>query len=209
VAPRPRTTHAGHRSDTTLELAELLSHTARRLRRGSSVQLAPLGLTYGQARVLRLVAADGRPLRMADLAAALEVVPRSVTTMVDALEAAGLAARQADPGDRRSVLVALSDEGRRLLDRLDAARRESAEEVFGGLDGSQRHQLLDLLGVLCERGSCVSCCGSTAHHIPAGSGPRGVHRHRAPDGTRGDTRGDTQDAAQNDRRSGTRNGGDR
>lgn len=36
-------------SDTTLELAELLSHSARRLRRGSTAQLAPLGLTGAQA----------------------------------------------------------------------------------------------------------------------------------------------------------------
>jgi DNA-binding MarR family transcriptional regulator len=145
--------------DTTLELAELLTHTARRLRRGSIVHLAPLGLTYAQARVLRLVAVDGRPLRMADLAAQLDVVPRSVTTMVDALEAGGFVARHADPADRRSVLVALSDHGRHLLDRLEAARRDSAEQVFGGLDPDQRHRLLELLGVLCERGCCVSCCG--------------------------------------------------
>ena len=39
--------------DTTLELAELLTHAARRLRRGSTPQLAPLGLTNAQARVLR------------------------------------------------------------------------------------------------------------------------------------------------------------
>jgi DNA-binding MarR family transcriptional regulator len=178
VPPRPRTSPAGG-SDTTLELSELLSHTARRLRRGSSVQLAPLGLTYGQARVLRLVAADdGRPLRMADLAAQLEVVPRSVTTMVDALEAAGLVARHADPGDRRSVLVALSEDGRHLLERLDAARRDSAEEVFGGLDGVQRHQLLELLGVLCARGACVSCCGATAHpgHARRAGTPSGGDR---------------------------------
>ena len=166
VPPHTQTPQARPRPDTTLELAELLTHTARRLRRGSIVQLAPLGLTYAQARVLRLVAADGRPLRMADLAAQLDVVPRSVTTMVDALEAAGFVARHADPGDRRSVLVALSDEGRRLLDRLEAARRDSAEEVFGGLDAAQRHQLLDLLGALCERGACVSCCGPAGHGRP-------------------------------------------
>jgi DNA-binding MarR family transcriptional regulator len=96
---------------------------------------------------------------MADLAAQLDVVPRSVTTMVDALEAAGLVVRHADTGDRRSVLVVLSDDGRLLLDRLETARRDSADEVFGGLDATQRHQLLELLGILCERGSCVSCCG--------------------------------------------------
>ena len=145
------------------------------------MQLAPLGLTYAQARVLRLVAADGRALRMADLAAQLDVVPRSVTTMVDALEAAGLVARHAHPGDRRSVLVALSDDGRRLLDRLEKARRDSAEEVFGGLDAVQRQRLLELLGVLCERGACVSCSGPHAHVATA---PRACRHRRRRRGDR-------------------------
>ncbi len=153
----------GPRPDITLELAELFTHTARRLRRGSIVQLAPLGLTYAQARVLRLVAAEGRPLRMADLAAQLDVVPRSVTTMVDALEEAGFVARHADAGDRRSVLVALTDEGHRLLAGLEAARRDSAEEVFGGLAADQRKRLHELLEDLCARGACVTCCGPHDH----------------------------------------------
>jgi DNA-binding MarR family transcriptional regulator len=167
MAPHTHTTPGARRLDTTLELAELLTHTARRLRRGSIVQLAPLGLTYAQARVLRLVAAAGDPLRMADLAAQLDVVPRSVTTMVDALETARLVARHADPGDRRSVLVALTEGGRLLLDRLEAARRDSADEIFGGLDRAQRHDLAELLGVLCARGSCISCCGPRG---PSGGG---------------------------------------
>jgi len=116
---------------------------------------------------------------MADLAAQLDVVPRSVTTMVDALESAGLVARHADPGDRRSVLVALSDDGRLLLDRLETARRDSADEVFGGLDAAQRHQLLGLLGLLCERGSCVTCCGPAMSH---GHGHRHGHGHGTADG---------------------------
>jgi DNA-binding MarR family transcriptional regulator len=167
----------GPGSDITLELAELFTHTARRLRRGSIVQLAPLGLTYAQARVLRLVAAEGRPLRMADLAAQLDVVPRSVTTMVDALTEAGFVARLADPGDRRSVLVALSDEGRRLLDGLEAARRDSAEEVFGGLDPDQRNQLHEVLEELCARGACVSCCGPHGHQGHHGDDGHADHDH--------------------------------
>jgi len=156
----------------TAELAELFTHTARRLRRGASAQLAPLGITYGQARALRLVAEGGHPLRMAELAAQLEVVPRSATTMVDALEAAGLVVRRADPGDRRSVLVSLTDDGRRLLDRLEHARRRSAEEVFGSLEPRQRAALLTLLHVLCERGMCGPCChpGGAREHGVAGRG---------------------------------------
>jgi DNA-binding MarR family transcriptional regulator len=179
--PHTDKSESGARPDITLELAELFTHTARRLRRGSIVQLTPLGLTYAQARVLRLVAAEGRPLRMADLAAQLDVVPRSVTTMVDALETAGFVARHADPGDRRSVLVALSDQGRRLLDGLEAARRDSAEEVFGGLDPDQQNRLHELLEDLCARGACVSCCGPHGHdhggHDHGGLGHGHHHSH--------------------------------
>ncbi|HMK63626.1 MAG TPA: MarR family transcriptional regulator, partial [Acidimicrobiales bacterium] len=115
----------GTRSDLDLELAELFSHVARRLRRDSSAQLAPLGLTMAQSRILRLVA-DGS-LRMADIAGRMDVVPRTITPMVDDLAEAGLIDRRADPDDRRSVLVGLTPAGRGLLDRLDTARRTSAE----------------------------------------------------------------------------------
>ncbi|HXW32867.1 MAG TPA: MarR family transcriptional regulator [Acidimicrobiales bacterium] len=151
--PAPGT---GRSSDLDLELAELFSHAARRLRRDSAAQLAPLGLTMAQSRILRLVA-DG-PLRMADIAGRMDVVPRTVTPMVDGLAEAGLVDRRADPDDRRSLLVALTPAGRGLLDRLDTARRTSAEQVFGELHQRERKELLLLLGRLCELGGCGICC---------------------------------------------------
>ena len=114
----------------------------------------PLGLTNAQARVLRIVASSSRPPRMADIAARLEVVPRSVTTMVDGVEAAGLIVRSPDPDDRRSVLVHLTGRGRALLERLERARRATAEDVFGGLTAEERADLARLLGVLCHRDGC-------------------------------------------------------
>jgi DNA-binding MarR family transcriptional regulator len=141
---------SGHPTDTTFELAELLIHAARRLRRGSTAQLAPLGLTNAQARVLAIVATAGRPLRMADIAARLEVVPRSVTTMVDGVEAAGLIVRSADPDDRRSVLVNLTARGHALLESLERARRVTAENVFGRLADHEQADLARLLGALCH-----------------------------------------------------------
>jgi DNA-binding MarR family transcriptional regulator len=141
-------------ADTTFELAELLAYSARRLRQGSTAQLSPLGLTNAQARVLRIVASSGCPLRMADIAARLDVVPRSVTTMVDGVEAAGLIVRATDPDDRRSVLVSLTARGHALLERLEAARRATAEEVFGCLTARERSDLARLLGALChEKGA--------------------------------------------------------
>jgi DNA-binding MarR family transcriptional regulator len=120
--------------------------------------------------VLRVVA-GGPAQRMADLATRLEVVPRSVTTMVDALESAGLVARAPDPDDRRSVLVAPTARGRALVARLDAARRESAERIFGGLSRAQRDALASLLGALCAHGGCATC---SEPHLGNARGPKGT-----------------------------------
>lgn len=133
------------------DLADLVAQTARRIRRGSTEHLAPLGITGAQARVLRIVSAG--PIRMADIAARLEVVPRSVTPMVDGLEETGLVRRRPDPDDRRSVLVEPTAAGRRLLARLHEARQASAEQVFAPLDELQRSELGRLLGRLCA-GAC-------------------------------------------------------
>jgi len=141
--------------DSALQLAELLSSASRRLRRGAMAQLTPLGLTFAQARGLRVLAEAEGPLRMADVAARLDVVPRSATSMIDTLEAAGLVARAPDPGDRRSVLVTLTGTGHDLLARLQRARRASADELFGPLDAAERAELQRLLGALCNRQACA------------------------------------------------------
>jgi DNA-binding MarR family transcriptional regulator len=137
--------------DLTQQLTELLTCASWRLRRAARRELEPLGLTFGQARALRLLARAGGPMRIGELAARLEVVPRSATTMADALETAGLAGRQAAPDDRRSVLVSLTTDGEALLERLGRARRAGAEELFARLTAPQREQLLELLTDLNRR----------------------------------------------------------
>jgi DNA-binding MarR family transcriptional regulator len=143
-------------ADGAAELADLLTFASRRLRRGTADLLAPLGLTVSQARVLRIVAA-GPPLRMAELADRLDVVPRSATSMVDALEAAGFVARDSDPADRRSVRVRLTPRGRRLVEQLHAARHHGAEELFAALGPRDRSELTRLLGVVCHDDRGAPC----------------------------------------------------
>jgi len=145
--------------DAVGQLTELVVRAAWRLRRGSAKELAPLGVTFGQARVMRVLAGAGEPLRMADLAARLEIVPRSVTTMVDTLEESGLACRAPDMHDRRSVLVAPTPAGHALVERLDRARRAGAEELFSRLTDQQRATLLHLLVALDADGAAMHAGG--------------------------------------------------
>jgi DNA-binding MarR family transcriptional regulator len=127
------------------ELADAVQMLSRRLRHGALHRLAPLGLTPGQSRALSALDRAGRPLRMAELAEALRVVPRSATGVVDGLVEAGLVDRAPDPANRRSVLVELTDAGRGTLEELTQARRQTAEELFGSLSPADQRQLLDLL----------------------------------------------------------------
>ncbi|MEV4563862.1 MarR family transcriptional regulator [Nonomuraea sp. NPDC049419] len=127
------------------ELAELFYLVGKRVRHGYAHRLVPLGLNPGQARALRVLADAGQPMRMVRLADELRIVPRSLTPVVDALEAAGLVRRQVDPANRRSTLVVLTGEGRALADRARDARREAGEELFAVLTPEQRASLRELL----------------------------------------------------------------
>ena len=138
-----------------VEIADLLLRVHRRINRGSHAELEEMGLTGSQARALRGVERAGGPVRMADLAAGLEVVPRSVTTMVDGLEAAGFVARETDPRDRRSQLVTLTRAGRTALGRLERARRRTTGEVLHPLTAGQRASMLAALRSVCDCGSRV------------------------------------------------------
>ncbi|MEO5878135.1 MAG: MarR family transcriptional regulator [Streptosporangiaceae bacterium] len=127
------------------ELAELLLRAARSLRRGHRDAFEPLGLSPSQARALRVILKAASPPRMTDLAERLGIVPRSATTLVDALEAAGLVRRADDPASRRSVLVVPTTEGLAVRDRLREARRRAAEDLFAPLSTAQRETLRGLL----------------------------------------------------------------
>jgi DNA-binding MarR family transcriptional regulator len=129
-------------------LADLLHRLTKRLRRSQAERLAPLGLTPAQERALRIVARSAEPLRMTELAERLGIVPRSVTTVIDALESDGLVRREIDPGNRRAILLHLTPRGLAVRDELREARRQAAEELFAPLGEQERKTLRELLGAL-------------------------------------------------------------
>lgn len=138
-----------HTDETAVRLAEALTQASWRLRRSERAELAPHGLTFAQARALRVLVESG-PMRMSDLAERLEIVPRTATTRVDGLEQAGFVQRTPDPDDRRSIRVAVTADGQDLLARLAQQRRRSAERLFASLAPDDRSELLRLLEMVIE-----------------------------------------------------------
>lgn len=130
------------------QLADLLHRLTKRLRRAQAERLSPLGLTPAQERALRMITRSGEPLRMAELADRLGIVPRSVTTVVDALESAALVRREVDPANRRAILLHLTPRGLAVREDLRSARRQAAEDLFAPLPAEDRKTLGELLSRL-------------------------------------------------------------
>ena len=136
-----------------VELADAVMRASKRMRRGTFQQLSPYGITPSQGRALDVLARDphhGGRIRLNQLADRLHIAPRSVTTVVDALEAAGLVARVQDPEDRRAILLQLTEAGDRMVEQISRVRQEVAEEYFGAITPEQRSSLLELLQTVDE-----------------------------------------------------------
>jgi DNA-binding MarR family transcriptional regulator len=100
------------------------------------------GVSPQQYRILKLIGEGGE--RSARLADRLAVARPTLTATADSLVAAGLACREAEPGDRRVVRLRLTEAGQAAVVRADIAYAE----WFGGLldDTGQRERIVaDLL----------------------------------------------------------------
>lgn len=140
--------------DDQTVVADLLHQVNRKIRHVSRTSTKTGDVTFGQIRALRQLRLCAEPIRMSELADRLSIVRRSVTTVVDDLESAGLAARLPDPDDRRATLVVITDSGRAALrDALDQ-RRTAAATVLAGLTSKQLADLRRLLSVAVEGDGC-------------------------------------------------------
>lgn len=130
-----------------LSLPEAFTTVARTLHHRSVKAFAPLDVTPGQARALRVLTRHGE-MRMSALSEHLRIAPRSGTEVADDLERRGLVRRRPDPDDRRAVLVALTDQGEQVSEQVRAARSAEGDAYFAALSDADRQELARILRVL-------------------------------------------------------------
>ena len=107
--------------------------------------LRPHGLTFARYEVLVLLSfTRAGQLPMGKIGSRLQVHPTSVTSSVNRLEAAGLVRRTPHPHDGRTVLAAITEQGRVVV---EAATHDLVASGFGlgVLDDDQLEQVTALL----------------------------------------------------------------
>ncbi|MGV9775365.1 MarR family winged helix-turn-helix transcriptional regulator [Streptosporangium sp. NPDC003464] len=105
------------------------------------------GLQRGEFDVLAALRRSGPPyvLIPSVLSATLMLSRAGMTNRLDRLEAAGLVERRLDPDDRRSFLVALTGEGRRVVDAAVSEHTANQVRLLSSLTPAERQTLDHLI----------------------------------------------------------------
>lgn len=103
------------------------------------------GTTLPRFDVMAALHRADAPMTMSELSRLLLVSNGNVTAVVDRLEADGLAQRVQSEADRRTVHVALTDEGRRQFEGLAEGHEIAVDGLFNGLSDTDARDLARLL----------------------------------------------------------------
>jgi DNA-binding MarR family transcriptional regulator len=135
-------------SSTDSDAAEFAGQLFFRLWRASHTRIAralgALGLTPALFGVLNLLGAREGAIQQ-EIGAAMGIDPSTMVSLIDELEAAGLAKRRPHPTDRRAREVAVTPKGRRVLKRARELAMQVEDDVLRGLTAAERRQMLALL----------------------------------------------------------------
>ncbi|GAB4058060.1 MarR family transcriptional regulator [Catellatospora paridis] len=104
---------------------------------GALRRLSPPGISLSAAATLATLEREG-PQRLTELAVREGVTQPAMTQIVTRLERDALAARTADPADRRVVLVEITQAGRDLLRHRRDVRAERVAALLAQLDPADR-----------------------------------------------------------------------
>lgn len=80
--------------------------------------------------------------RLSDLAKVVGLTPPTVTHLSDKLVKKGLAVRSKDEDDRRIIYLAITNEGREILDRANQEGQFLRRKLFEKLTYEERQQML-------------------------------------------------------------------
>ena len=132
-------------------VAILVKNAALAIEKKANQMLAPYGLTDTQYKVLVcLYKSPDRALRQVDLEEMLAMRNPTITGIVQNLERGGFVQRMANPEDKRSKLVTLTEFSLALMEELVEVGESLEKQVTHTLSDTEREQAIALLKKLAD-----------------------------------------------------------
>ncbi|WP_343550395.1 MarR family transcriptional regulator [Pantoea sp.] len=129
----------------------------KHLAKNRAEALEPFGFRDGEFDVLATLRRAGAPycLSPTQLYKSLLVTSGAMTNRLNRLEEVGSIKRIADPEDKRSMLVALTDAGLEKIEQALHVHTQTQNDVLASLDAAQKQQLSALLSQLLQASETV------------------------------------------------------
>jgi DNA-binding MarR family transcriptional regulator len=106
-------------------------------------------ITPAQAGILFLLRKTART--MTDLSQTLSIDNSAITGLVDRLEKSGLAERTANPADRRTFFIRITDKGKAEIDRAHVIIKKVNKEIKSGFSADEVETFKRVLNSLLEK----------------------------------------------------------
>ena len=133
-----------------MEVLSRIARLAHQLDRRRSAAFSAHDLESWEFDVLAALRRAGAPYQLSpgQLLRETLVTSGTMTNRVDRLAARGWVTREEQPGDRRGVLVRLTNEGRTAVDSALTDLLQAERSMLDGLDPAEQGQLIAALRVL-------------------------------------------------------------
>jgi DNA-binding MarR family transcriptional regulator len=126
------------------EFHRLLAKSHRLHSKRSFTDLAKIGISHGQPRILHYLSShDGCIQRT--IAENFDLEPATVTDILAVMEKAELVRRETDPDDRRALRVFLTKKGARIHTEVEEIFVAVEKECFRGFSRDEKQQTLRFL----------------------------------------------------------------
>ncbi|MDC7224745.1 MAG: MarR family transcriptional regulator, partial [Spirochaetales bacterium] len=115
-------------------LGALFTETSRMHRRFHQSIFESFHIHRGQPELFFALHEEKGPINQTQLARKLNMAPSTLTRMAQSLEKKGYVIRRPDEKDQRQTLIALTEEGYAIHDRIKTRFVEADKRIFKGLD---------------------------------------------------------------------------
>ncbi|QMU68644.1 MarR family winged helix-turn-helix transcriptional regulator [Streptacidiphilus sp. P02-A3a] len=127
-------------------LTDVVTRLRRALRSSIRTEYPWESLPMAQVELLQTLAIE--PLRVGELAARQRLAPNTVSGLIGKLLDAGFVDRQADPGDRRTARIALTEAGHRQLADWQRAHERRMATALAAISPQDSAAIISALGGL-------------------------------------------------------------